>query len=98
MNNQPIPQDNSVEYVTLNDENGNELKCELLDMVPYKGEKYAVLLSPETDDDEGEVLILQLKEDPLSQEKEMYLPVESEELEDEIFEIFRKDFEDEFEF
>ena len=46
--------------IILNDENGNEVEFEFLDLIPYRQNEYVVLL-PIRDSD-GQVVILQLKE------------------------------------
>ena len=47
--------------IVLNDEDGNEVEFEFLDLIEYEGEEYVVLLPNEEDDeDAGEVLILKL--------------------------------------
>ena len=46
------------DFVTLTDENGNDVEFEFLDYVKYKNEEYVVLLP--TEDCNGEVLIMKL--------------------------------------
>ena len=46
--------------ITLNDENGNEVEFEFLDLIPYRQNEYVVLLP--IGDSDGQVVILQLKE------------------------------------
>ena len=48
--------------IVLNDEEGNEVEFEFLDLIEYEGEEYVVLLPNEEEDDAGEVLILKLEE------------------------------------
>lgn len=84
--------------VVLNDEDGNEVEFEFLDLIEYEGESYVVLLP--TDEDEegaGEVLILKL-EDTDSEDEESYVSVEDEEILNNVFEIFKDKFKDEFNF
>ena len=45
--------------ITLNDENGNEVEFEFLDLIPYRQNEYVVLLP--IGDSDGQVVILQLK-------------------------------------
>ena len=56
--------------IILNDENGNEVQFEFLDLIEYESEEYVVLL-PITEDEEedGEVVILKV-EDTDSEEEE----------------------------
>ena len=60
--------------ITLNDENGNEVKFEFLDLIPYRQNEYVVLLP--IGDSDGQVVILQLKE--IDDETEEFLSLRSE--------------------
>ena len=60
--------------ITLNDENGNEVEFEFLDLIPYRQNEYVVLLP--IGDSDGQVVILQLKE--IDDETEEYVGVENE--------------------
>ena len=85
--------------VILNDEDGNEVKFEFLDLIDLDDEEYVVLL-PITEDgeeDEGEVVILKV-EDTDSEEEESYVSVEDEDTLNKVFEIFKEKFKDEFNF
>lgn len=44
------------------DENGNEVKFELFDIVPFEEQEYALLTNPEDEDDENMVVMKLLKE------------------------------------
>ena len=44
--------------IVLNDDEGNEAEFEILDLIPYRGKEYVVLLS--VSDEADEVVILQL--------------------------------------
>ena len=85
--------------IVLNDENGEEVPFEFLDVVEYEGEEYVVLLPVEEDDedDAGEVVILKI-EDTESEEEESYVSVEDEDVLNKVFEIFKEKFKDEFNF
>lgn len=84
--------------VVLNDEDGNEVEFEFLDLIEYEGEEYVVLLpNDEEEEDAGEVLILKL-EDTDSEDEESYVSVEDEEVLNKVFEIFKEKFKDEFNF
>ncbi len=84
--------------LVLNDENGNEVEFEFLDLIEYEGEEYVVLLPVEEDTEEpGEVVILKI-EDTESQDEESYVSVDDEEVLNKVFEIFKQKFEDEFNF
>ena len=83
--------------IVLNDENGNEIEFEFLDIIEYEGEEYVVLLPNDEEDDAGEVVILKL-EDTDSEEEESYVSVDDEEVLQNVFEIFKEKFKDEFNF
>ena len=87
--------------VVLNDENGNEVKFEFLDLVELDEEEYVVLL-PITEvgeEEEGEVVILKIEDnDDEEAEEESYVSVEDEEVLNKVFEIFKEKFKDDFDF
>ena len=84
--------------IVLNDEDGNEVEFEFLDLIEYEGEEYVVLLpNDEEEEDAGEVLILKL-EDTDSEDEESYVSVDDEEVLNKVFEIFKEKFKDEFNF
>ena len=85
--------------VVLNDEDGNEVQFEFLDLIEFEGEQYVVLLpTEETEEEEaGEVVILKL-EDTESEEEESYVSVDDEDTLNAVFEIFKDKFKDEFNF
>ena len=84
--------------IVLNDEDGNEVNFEFLDLVELDGEEYVILLPTDEDENEpGEVVILQV-EDTDSEEEESYVSVEDEEILNKVFEIFKEKFKDEFDF
>ena len=83
--------------ITLNDEDGNEVKFEFLDLIELEDEQYVVLLPVEeaSEDEIGEVVILKV-EPTESEEEESYVGVEDEEILNKVFEIFKEKFKDEF--
>lgn len=84
--------------ITLNDEDGNEVNFEFLDLVELDGEEYVVLLPVDQDEEApGEVVILQV-EDTDSEDEESYISVEDEEVLNKVFEMFKEKFQDEFDF
>ena len=87
--------------VVLNDEEGNEVKFEFLDLVEYEDEEYVVLLpvSEEGEEEEGEVVILKLEDtDDENSDEESYVSIEDEEVLNKVFEIFKEKFKDDFDF
>ena len=101
LNNTPVNENEGEELdniLVLNDEEGNEVEFEFLDLIEYEGEEYVVLLPVEEESDEpGEVVILKL-EDTESEDEESYVSVEDEKILNKVFEIFKEKFEDEFNF
>ncbi len=87
--------------VVLNDEEGNEVKFEFLDLVELDDEEYVVLL-PVTEDgeeEEGEVVILKIEDnDDENAEEESYVSIEDEEILNKVFDIFKEKFKDDFDF
>ena len=84
--------------IVLNDEEGNEVQFEFLDLIEYDGEEYVVLLPMEESEEEsGEVVILKV-EDTESDEEESYVSVDDEETLNKVFEMFKEKFKDEFNF
>ena len=87
--------------VVLNDEEGNEVKFEFLDLVELDEEEYVVLLpvTEEGEEEEGEVVILKVEDtDDEDSEEESYVSVEDEEILNKVFEIFKEKFKDDFDF
>lgn len=86
--------------VILNDEEGNEVKFEFLDLVELNEEEYVILLpvNDEGEEDEGEVVILKIEDTDDDSEEESYVGVEDEEVLNEVFEIFKEKFKNDFDF
>ena len=86
--------------VVLNDEEGNEVKFEFLDLVELDDEEYVVLLPiAEEGEEEGEVVILKLEDnDDETSEEESYVSVDDEDILNRVFEIFKEKIKDDFDF
>ena len=87
--------------VILNDENGEEVRFEFLDLVELNDEEYVVLLpiTEEGEEEEGEVVILKVEDsDDEDSEEESYVSVDDEEILNKVFEIFKERFKDDFNF
>ena len=87
--------------IVLNDEDGNEVKFEFLDLVELDDEEYVVLLpilENEDAEDDGEVVILKLEDTDEDSDEESYVGVEDEEILNKVFAIFKEKFKDEFDF
>ena len=83
--------------ITLNDENGEEVQFEFLDLIEYNNEEYVILLPLEETEEAGEVVILKV-ENTESEDEESYVGVEDEEELNAVFAIFKDKFKDEFNF
>lgn len=81
-------------FITLTDDNGEDISFEVLDVIVYKEREFAVLLPFE--DTEEEVVILEVipSED---EETDEFISVEDDEILNKVFEEFLKRCEDESE-
>ena len=86
--------DNEGTLITIEDEEGNEIEFEFLDVVEYEGEEYVVLI--ENDEDADEVVILKIN--VIDDETEEYLSIEDDELLEKLFEIFKSKYEGDIDF
>ena len=86
--------------VILNDENGEEVKFEFLDLIELDNEQYVVLLPvlEDGEEDDGEVVILKVEDVENESGEESYVTVEDEDTLMQVFEIFKEKFKDEFDF
>ena len=86
--------------VILNDEDGNEVKFEFLDLIDFEDEEYIVLLpmTEEGEEEEGEVVILKVEDTDEDSEEESYVSVEDEDTLNKVFQIFKERFKDDFDF
>lgn len=83
--------------VILNDEDGNEVEFEFLDLIEYNSEEYVILLPVEETEEAGEVVILKVEQTE-NEDEESYVGVEDEEELNAVFAIFKDKFKDEFNF
>lgn len=84
--------------IVLNDEDGNEINFEFLDLIEYEGEEYVVLLPVEEEENSDEVVILKIEDTEEDDEEGSYVSIEDEEILNAVFEIFKEKFKDEFNF
>ena len=83
--------------VILNDEDGNEVRFEFLDLIELNNEEYVVLLpvvEEGEEEEEGEVVILKVEDT----DEDSDVSVEDEDVLNEVFEIFKERFKDDFDF
>ena len=86
--NEPI-RDVLDDIVELTDNEGNVVPFELLDVVDFEGQEFAVLFPCEEPDSE-EVLIAAIEDDPDDEASELYVPLEDEALMNRVFPLSRK--------
>lgn len=83
--------------ITLNDEEGNPVQFEFLDLVEYQGKEYVILLPTEENfEDSGEVVILEVID--TDGDEESYISVDNGENLQAVFNIFKEKFISEFDF
>ena len=88
MENEEILQEEESSILTLTDENGEEVNFEYLDCIEYNGVEYLVLMPEDSD----EIVILEVQ--PVDEENENYVAVESEDILDAVYEIFKARYKD----
>ncbi len=100
----PMAEDLGVDedsHVAFLDDEGVEVEFEYVGSVDYKDEEYIVLLPVEDDENgEAEVMILKVEsvEGEDGEEEEQYVSVESEDVLNEVFAIFKQENADDFDF
>ncbi len=77
---------NEENIIVLNDENGNEVEFEFLDLISYRQKEYVVLLPVNNDD--GQVVILQVE--TIDEETESYISVENDFILETVFALFKE--------
>lgn len=88
--------DNVMDYedldstVVLCDENGNEVEMEFLDLIPFEGKEYVVLL-PNPEAEEAEVVILEIASE---NGEDVYLGIEDDKTVNAVFDIFKEKYKD----
>lgn len=85
--------------IILSDENGEDVEFEFLDLIEYDSEEYIVLLpvAEDGEEEDGQVVILKV-ESTENEDEESYVSVDDEEVLNEVFQIFKEKFKDEFNF
>ena len=81
-------QEEYTNVITLTDADGSDVDFEVLDMVPYEGSEYAVLLPVDDDSEAVEAVILELLAAEEDGEEDMLQGVEDEEMIQKIFDLF----------
>lgn len=94
LNNEDMVTEYEPEIITLEDNEGNEVEFELLDVVEFEGDEYIVLI--ENDEEAQDVVILKIES--VDDETENYVGIDDEELLANVFETFKEKYKDEFDF
>ena len=91
MENEEILQEEE-SILTLTDENGEDTNFEYLDCIELEGIEYLVLMPEGT----NEIVILAVQ--PVDEENENYLAVESQEIAEQVYSIFKERYKDVLQF
>ena len=79
--------------IVMNDEDGNEMRFEFLDLIQFEGNEYVVLL-PADDEDAEEVVIMKFDDPDSDDPEETFSSVEDERTLNAVFAIFKERFKD----
>lgn len=90
-----IPEEEEASIIVLEDDLGNEVEFEYLDVIEHEGVEYLYLI-PANEEDGDDVVILKITS--VDDETEMFEGIEDEELLETLFEIFKDKWKDEFNF
>ncbi len=88
MANEEILQEEESSILTLTDEHGEDINFEYLDCIEYEGTEYLILMPEES----NEIVILEVQ--PVDEENENYVAVESEQTLDAVYAIFKERYKD----
>ena len=88
-------EEEDMSVITLTDEEGNQVDFEFIDLVEYEGKEYIVLL-PTDEEEQEQVVIYEVV--PCDDETEPYKGIESQEVLEAVFEIFKDRNQDLFNF
>ncbi len=88
MENEEILQEEESSILTLTDEHGEDINFEYLDCIEYEGTEYLILMPEES----SEIVILEVQ--PVDEENENYVAVESEQTLDAVYAIFKERYKD----
>lgn len=94
MENEELLQEEETSIITMTDENGQDVDFEYLDCIEYEGKEYLVLIPAE--EESNEIVILEVE--PVDDELENYLAVESEEVLNAVYAIFKERYQDVLDF
>jgi len=90
-----VPEEEEASIIVLEDDLGNEVEFEYLDVIEYEGVEYLYLI-PANEEDGDEVVILKITS--VDDETETFEGIEDEELLETLFNIFKDKWKEEFNF
>ena len=90
-----LPEEEDASIIVLEDDLGNEVEFEYLDVIEYEGVEYLYLI-PADEEDGDDVVILKITS--IDDETESFEGIEDEELLETLFELFKNKWKDEFNF
>lgn len=90
MENEELLQEEETSIITLTDDKGVDTDFEYLDCIEYEGKEYLVLTP--ADEDACEIVILEIE--PVDEENENYIAVESEDILNAVYAIFKEKYKD----
>ena len=93
-NKELLQEEEETSIITITDENGADVDFEYLDCIEYEGKEYLVLIPAE--EESNEIVILEVE--PVDDELENYLAVESEEVLNAVYAIFKDRYKDVLDF
>ena len=86
------------DIVTLYNEAGEGVDFQLLDMIPYEDNVYAVLYPLEEDAQDGELVILKASDPEETEDEEVFEGIEDEAVINAVYNIFKEAHQGEFDF
>ena len=89
--------DDEIDTIILNDANGNEVEYEFMDLIYYEDGEYMVLLPVEDCEEAGKVVVFKLEDDD-DEDEISYVSVDDENVLSAVFNVFKENFQDEFNF
>ena len=93
-NKELLQEEEETSIITMTDENCADVDFEYLDCIEYEGKEYLVLIPAE--EESNEIVILEVE--PVDDELENYLAVESEEVLNAVYAIFKDRYKDVLDF
>lgn len=81
------------DFITLTDQNGEAMTFECLDIIEYRDQEYAVLLSGDE-----EIMIFAYEQVEGAEDEAVYMPVEDPKVDEKVYRLFQKKYRDVYDF